>query len=76
MKTVDDIEMFFRYVTLGNFDLEKMGQVRAMGLEFSRVILDVVPEGDGKEEALKAVRVAVLQANSEIGFAASKRRGL
>ena len=74
--TVEDVELFFRYVTLSQSGLETMGQVRAMGAEFSRVILDLVPPGPEREEALKAVKVATLWSNAAIGFDASKHRGI
>lgn len=74
--TIEQVELFFRYVSLNPADLEMMGQVRAMGAEFSKVILDLVPDGPEREEALKLVKAATLWSNAAIGYAASIRRGL
>jgi hypothetical protein len=74
--TVEESEMRYRYVALGNADLEKMGKIRGMGAEFNALLLDLLPEGPGKEMVLRKLWEVVLEANGEIGMAASKKRGL
>jgi hypothetical protein len=72
----DEAKIFFRYIAIGSTDLEKMGQIRAMGLEFSLLALDIVPAGQMRADALQKLREVVLELNAEIGHAASIKRGL
>jgi hypothetical protein len=74
--TVEESELRYRFVALGNADLEKMGKIRGMGAEFSSLLLDLLPEGPGKERVLFQLWEVVLAANGEVGLGASRKRGM
>lgn len=67
--TRDELQKMFTFTPLAGADLEKVGAIRAAGLQFAEEILERAPECPSKESAIQHVLEAVMLTNVSIANA-------
>lgn len=64
--TTEEIKKLFTFTPLAQSDLERVGAIRAAGLDFAHEIMKHAPDCDTRESAVQHVLEAVMLANVSI----------
>ena len=66
MMTQDELTRMFTFIPIAGSAMERVGAIRAGGLEFAEEILRLAPESPARDRAVQHVLEAVMQANLAI----------